>query len=139
MPEGYMHLAYEQRCQIYTLLKRGDNEFQIATAIGVNPSSINRELKRNSGKRGYRFKQAHKKLLNAALKRAQRSVHLYVEKMICERQWSPEQIAERMKVSEPVSVSHESIYRFIWSDQKRGGRMYKHLRRRGKKVQQARK
>jgi len=139
MPEGYTHLAYEQRCQIYTLLKRGDNKSQIASAIGADPSTINRELKRNSGKRGYRFKQAHQKATDRRTKASTKKrkmtpdVQLYVEKMVCERQWSPEQIAGRLKASEAVSVSHESIYQFIWKDQKKGGRMYKHLRRRGKK------
>jgi len=140
MPKkGYTHLAYEQRCQIYTLLKRGDNESQIATAIEADPTTINRELKRNRGRRGYRFKQAHKKATERRTKASTRKrkmipdVQLYVEKMICERQWSPEQIAGRLKLSESISVSHESIYRFVWKDQKEGGSLYKHLRRRGKK------
>ena len=30
-------------------------------AIGVDPSTISRELVRNTGARGYRFKQAHEK------------------------------------------------------------------------------
>jgi len=140
MPKkGYTHLAYEQRCQIYTLLRRGDNESQIAKAIGVATSSVNRELKRNCGKRGYRFKQAHQKALsrrsNVSTKKKKMTpnVQLYVEKMMRERQWSPEQIAGRLKVSESFSISPEAIYQFIWKDKKKGGALYKHLRRHGKK------
>ena len=33
----------------------------IARQIGVDPSTISRELVRNTGARGYRFKQAHEK------------------------------------------------------------------------------
>ena len=61
MPEGYRHLTCEQRCQIYALLQSGHSQAHIARAIGVDPSTISRELVRNTGARGYRFKQAHEK------------------------------------------------------------------------------
>lgn len=139
MPEGYTHLAYEQRCQISTLLKRGDSTEEIAKAIGWSHSAIKREIRRNSGKRGYRHKQAQAKAdsrrSEASRKKPKMTteVALYVEKMLCERQWSPEQIAGRMKKDLLASVSHESIYQFIWKDKRGGGFLYKHLRRKGKK------
>src|ERR1700693_5977808 len=61
MPEGYLHLTCEQRCQIYALLQSGHSQAHIARKIGVDPSTISRELVRNSGARGYRFRQAHEK------------------------------------------------------------------------------
>src|ERR1700680_423852 len=61
MPEGYLHLTCEQRCQIYALLQSGHSQAHIARKIGVDPSTIRRELVRNTGARGYRFKQAHEK------------------------------------------------------------------------------
>src|ERR1700686_976005 len=61
MPEGYLHLTYEQRCQIYALLQSGHSQAYIARQIGVDRSTISRELVRNTGVRGYRFKQAHDK------------------------------------------------------------------------------
>jgi len=140
MPKkGYTHLAYEQRCQIYTLLKRGDSKSRIAKAIGVAMSTVSRELERNRGKRGYRFKQAHQKATSRRSKISTKkrkmtpNVQLYVEKMIREWQWSPEQIAGRLKASKTVSISHESIYQFIWKDKRKGGVLYKNLRRHGKK------
>jgi len=140
MPKkGYTHLAYEQRCQIYTLLKRGDSKTEVAKAIGVDYSTVSREVKRNSGKRGYRFKQAHQKAtarrskVSGKTRKMTLEVRLYVEKMMCEQQWSPEQIAGRLKVSGTASISHESIYQFVWKDKKKGGSLYKNLRRCGKK------
>jgi IS30 family transposase len=48
------------------------------------------------------------------------------------RQWSPEQIAGRLKVDfradATMRVSHESIYRYIKADRAAGGRLWKHLR-----------
>ena len=46
--------------------------------------------------------------------------------------WSPEQISGRFKL-EGVFISHESIYRHIWGDQRKGGQLYKHLRHHGKR------
>ena len=48
-------------------------------------------------------------------------------------QWSPDQISGRLKLSAVVSVSAEWIYRHVWEDKRSGGKLYKHLRRRGKK------
>jgi transposase, IS30 family len=124
---------------MYLNLVRGDSKSRIAMAIGVAVSTVSRELERNRGKRGYRFKQAHQKATSRRSKVSTKkrkmtpNVQLYVEKMMRERQWSPEQIAGRLKVSEAFSISHESIYQFIWKDKRKGGTMYKHLRRQGKK------
>ena len=54
MPEGYLHLTCEQRSQIYALLQSGHSQAHIARQIGVDPSTISRELVRNTGARGYR-------------------------------------------------------------------------------------
>ena len=34
MPEGYLHLTCEQRCQIYALLQSGHSQAHIARTIG---------------------------------------------------------------------------------------------------------
>ena len=49
-----------QRVQIYALLQSGHSQAHIARQIGVDPSTISRELVRNTGARGY-LKQAHEK------------------------------------------------------------------------------
>jgi predicted transcriptional regulator len=61
MPEGYLHLTCDQRCQIYALLQSGHSQAHIARQIGVSRSTVSRELDRNAGARGYRSKQAHEK------------------------------------------------------------------------------
>jgi IS30 family transposase len=43
-------------------------------------------------------------------------------------QWSPEQIAGRLRRSGELRISHETIYRRIWEDWRRGGHLYLHLR-----------
>ena len=57
----YRRITYEDRCQIYALSKRGASQEDIAGILGVSQSTVSRELCRNRGQRGYRFKQAEAK------------------------------------------------------------------------------
>ncbi|MFW5443594.1 MAG: IS30 family transposase, partial [Methylococcaceae bacterium] len=50
-----------------------------------------------------------------------------------EQDWSPEQISGRLKKVDDICLHHETIYRFILSDKKQNGLLYKHLRQQGKK------
>ena len=59
----YKQLTQEQRYFIYQLNKIDFNQTEIASEIGVNKSTVSRELKRNTGGKGYRPKQAHYKSL----------------------------------------------------------------------------
>jgi IS30 family transposase len=57
----YQPLTYEQRCQIYVLKKRSYSQREIAKSLGVSQFTVNRELMRNTGARGYRYKQAQER------------------------------------------------------------------------------
>jgi len=57
---NYTQLTQEQRYQIAVLKKAGHMQVEIARLIGVDKSTISRELRRNHGMRGYRPKQAHR-------------------------------------------------------------------------------
>ncbi|VVH56170.1 Mobile element protein [uncultured Gammaproteobacteria bacterium] len=58
--QKYTQLTCEQRYHIYLLNKQGYNQTFIAKSMGRNKSTISRELSRNTGKRGYRHKQANR-------------------------------------------------------------------------------
>ena len=57
---SYSLLTYEQRYLIHHLLKIRFTQAKIARFVCVHRSTISRELKRNTGKRGYRYKQAQR-------------------------------------------------------------------------------
>jgi transposase, IS30 family len=134
------HLTYEQRCQIYALNARGDSPEKMAPIVGSTSRTIQRELKRNSGLRGYRPKQAQR--LAEARKRKSKP-HLLkmtpetialIEEKLTRSQWSPEQVSGWLKKKHPLqAVSHERIYQHLRQDKKAGGMLYTHLRRRGRK------
>jgi transposase, IS30 family len=139
MPEGYLHLTCEQRCQIFALLKSGHTQAHIARQIGVDPSTISRELARNSGASGYRFGQAHetasgrRHAASSTPRKMTPEVVAVIEEKLTQEQWSPEQISGRLAQEGVATISHESIYRHVWNDKKDGGNLYLHLRHSGKK------
>lgn len=139
MPKGYRHLTYDLRCQIYALLKRGFSQKQMAKDLQIDQSTISREIRRNKGQKGYRYKQAQEKAIerrkNASSKPCKMTPNLtmFLEQTLCKKQWSPEQLSGYIKKEMGISISHESIYQYIWDNKHKGGTLYKHLRCNGKK------
>ena len=137
MPKGYHHLTYAQRCQICLLKDRGESQRSIGKEINIHPSTVGRELKRNSEKRGYRHKQAQEKALIRQCSKSSPNQKMTFELIAriekdLRLQWSPVQISGRLK-REGIYISHETIYKHIWEDKRRGGTLYKELRHHGKK------
>lgn len=134
---GYKHLVTDARSQIYALQSTGMDQKDIAAHLGVSASTICRELKRNAGQKGYRHKQADEMAVgrrhqaSCRPKKMNFALIKTIEEKLAEK-WSPEQIAGVLK-SNHILISHESIYRHIWSDKRAGGGLYTHLRRQGKK------
>ena len=133
----YQQLAYEQRCQISVLKKRGCSQQEIADSVEINQSTVSRELARNTGERGYRHKQAQKKTdrrrreANKATKMTPEMIVTIESKLRIE--WSPEQVSGWLSEEQEALISHETIYLHVWADKHAGGDLYTYLRRQGKK------
>ena len=133
----YRRIKYEDRCQIYALSKRGSSQESIAEVLGVSQSAVSREIHRNRGERGYRFKQAEAK---AQARQAIRSrprkltapLRRKIEAKLRQMRWSPEQISGWLS-EQGIKLSHERIYQMIWDDKRDGGNLWRSLRRRGKR------
>ena len=131
---SYSQLTYEQRYLIYEFLKMGYKQTEIAEAIGVNKSTISRELKRNTGKRGYRYKQAQRRAERRKEKTKRRITPedwLIIEGYL-QKDFSPEQTSHWVLQGYGIQVSPEWIYQHIWEDKRNGGQLYCHLRRKKK-------
>jgi len=139
MPKGYRHLTYDKRCQIYALLKSGHAKTEIAELLGVHRSTITKELKRNTGGKGYRYLQAQEKAsarraaASGAPRKMKPGLVREIEEKLRQDQWSPEQISGWLKRQGRAFVSCERIYRHIWKDKSNGGDLWRHLRHSGKK------
>ena len=128
---NYKQLAREQRYQINILKKAGHNQSYIARMIGCHKSTISRELRRNRGQKGYRHNQAdelsYDRQCAAYRSRIAWETWQLVERLL-RLDWSPEQIAGRLKLEQQATVSHEWIYLYVYADKRRGGTLHRHLR-----------
>jgi len=133
----YTQLTRGKRYQIRALLKAGFSQAKIAFLLNVHKSTISREVRRNQGHKGYRPVQAHEKAMArryAAAKRIKMTSFMaeLVSHYICQ-DFSPEQVAGFLDRNHDLKISHETIYKHIWSDKKKGGSLYKHLRHSSRK------
>ena len=134
---SYRQLTFEQRVEIKAYLKLSLALWQIAKQIGVHKSTVSREVNRNNGLKGYRPKQAHELALSRR-KGAKKNIHFTetVKKQVIHylrQDWSPEQISGYLALNEEITISHETIYQFVWADKRAGGDLWKHLRHSRKK------
>jgi IS30 family transposase len=110
-------------------LKIGKSETKIANFLRVHRSTINREIKRNKGKKGYRPKQAQE----MAVRRIKRNINrIKAEEWEAVREriafdMYPEQISNDLK-KKKIKISHERIYQYIYADKQKGGNLHTHLR-----------
>ena len=121
----YKRLSLEQRYQISCLLREGYSYEAIGQRIGKSRSTISREVRRNTPKRGKEahvydaasaqrktdFRQRHK---NRYFKLTE-SMLIYLRHKIMEERWSPELISVKGKEELGDFVSHEIIYQYIWT------------------------
>ncbi len=124
MGQKYEQLSLEQRCTIARYSQAGKTIRQIAAAMDRAPSTIARELKRNSGaKVGYQPVYAEQQAKSRRWRgsRLIRQPSLQAEVLQGLRQgWSPAQVAGRLKrENRHTVISYESIYRFIDSQIRR--------------------
>lgn len=133
---NYKHLSLTDRYYIEIERKGGVTLNEIAKKLNRSQSTISREINRNTGKRGYRHKQAQR-FTSGRHENKNKSVKLTPElkKVInkcLQLDYSPEQISGRLKSKGLQSVHFETIYQYILTDKKSGGDLYKHLRHQNK-------
>jgi len=129
------HLTQEERCMIFGLKASNFSLRAIALKLGVNVSTISRELARNSKRRVYRPLIALGRYEKRRLNRPKRTMTPSVRAKVIlglGKYFSSVQISGSLK-KEGIKISHESIYKFIWQNKKDGGLLFTYLRHRGKK------
>lgn len=131
--KNYKHLTSEERSVIAHYKSQKISMREMARRMNRNVSTISREIKRNlyvnGGYKAYHAQSYYR----ARLRRCRRGTNfsLKVWKQVINllvQQYSPEQISGRLKRDRKLSISHETIYQYIWKDKKLGGELYKHLR-----------
>ena len=118
----YKHFTKDQRSEIAILLKKGYSVRDIAHVLGKNPSSVSREIIKNSVKGQYNPEKANHKAYwrryNAKYQGMKVRRNPWVESYIYEKMqewWSPEEIAGRLGLEYSFSITAKTIYKYIYS------------------------
>lgn len=123
--DNYKRLALQERESISRGLAQKKTMRAIAREINRTPSTITREIKRNSGKSGYRAFSASQRARTASASRRKgkskiaqlEQLRRYVLEKLRE-EWSPEEICTRIKIEYSwdmvMQISHEAIYQYIY-------------------------
>ena len=132
MGHRYDQVSLDERCEIYRLHEGGKSRRAIGRLLGRHPSTIGRELKRNSLPRsGYKPAMAER-MASARKQRApkiERSSSLkthILDRLAMEQ--SPEQIAGRLKLTgSKHTISAETIYAWIYGPYGRRQKLHRLL------------
>jgi len=134
------HLTQGQRYHIEAYKKAGYGNSFIAKELGVHPSTIGRELKRNSSpiRHKYSAQVAHEisSLRKSINSKANKKLKNELEELVIEyihKDWSPEQVSATLLNKHELSRSFVRIYQYIETDKQNGGSLHTHLRFYGKK------
>jgi len=124
MSKNYTQLDLVQRYQIEAFLKAGMKQKDIAASINVHPTTISRELTRNTAKRGRTAGEYV--AINAQRKTEQRHLNKpkavkfstqmkqQAVKWLSVEKWSPEIISVKGHQTGKCPMSIESLYKWIW-------------------------
>ena len=130
----YRQITFGERYTLGLLQQRGLSPAAIARVLGRHRSTMLREVRRNRARSDgtYRPQLAdwYARGRRSRSRRNRRFAAADWERIqaLLREDWSPEQVAGRLRRQGELAISHETIYRYIWADKRAGGRLYRHLR-----------
>lgn len=137
---SYNHFTKNDRNELAILLKKGYFQKEIAETLGKDPSSISREIHRNSVNRVYDPQKAQNKSKVKRSKSKYQCMKIvkypelvdYIETNLKEKHWTPEEIAGRWNNEKhldingkELTISAPIIYKYLYSN--RGQHLCKYL------------
>lgn len=130
----YNQITSGERYTLGALHAQGLSQAAIARHLGRHPSTVGRELKRNSARfdGAYRPSKAEERT-SGRRSRSRRNrrftrEELQLVELLLKEKFSPEQISGYLKKLGLLRISHETIYGHVWRDLERGGTLWTHLR-----------
>lgn len=127
----YRHLTQAQRYQISALKALDFNHRQIALKIGCHRSSIDREVARHASAAGYCPELAHQQAQTTRQHSNAAKLNPAYWALVQEYlrlDMSPQQISGRLRAEQSICISHESIYQYIYQQQRQGLDLVRYLR-----------
>jgi len=130
----YHQITFAERYTLGALRRRGCSAAAIARVLGRHRSTIGREVRRNgTAHDGWYRPQMADWYARGRRSRSRRNLRFTPAdwdqvRALVREDWSPEQVAGWLKRHDRLSISHETIYRYIWRDLRHGGSLSQHLR-----------
>jgi len=124
MKKIYNQLTADERDKIAIFMASGLNLNNIARMLGRNRSTISREIRRNGAAKYKSYTpdaaEARSKLRKSAANTHPRLKNVFIREYVHQKikdGWTPEIISGTLKKEHPEnSISHESIYQYIYAD-----------------------
>lgn len=118
--KNYTQLTISDRETIFESIVQGKSYGDIGKLLSRSNKAIAREVIANGGRKGYSPSEAQLRYESQGKSsKSKKSDNTFLEDYVVSelnRGWSPEQIAGRIKpLKLELSVSHETIYKFIYS------------------------
>ena len=137
----YQHLSNEERFYIHQAVREGKRNVEIAHTLGRHPSTISREKRRNMWPSAHLYtydwaRYFHRQRQRRGHAHKRRKVTGQTESLmvaLLKQYLSPEQISAYLKRHHTITLSHETIYRFIYANQHSHGALRGYLRHGGKR------
>lgn len=146
--KGYKQLSLEERTILSLYHDKGMFQKEIAKFLNRCPSTISRELQRNSNKQNYVSTTAQHRALSRCSRFSRINLNPSLEQFIVEKlreNWTPEQISGRLKNFPEVGIpyiNHESIYQWLYKPEQKKKKLHKLLPqahgRRGRRLRHSR-
>ena len=139
---SYRHIDLDERIVISKNITERKSLRTIAELLGRSPSSISREIKRNYVEYWYHPKKAdekrkirRKESRHRKLDKNENLKNFVLDKL--KDGYSPDSIAGRINLEElkAMSISHESIYTWLYKEARNGGKCHEYLLGQRKKRQ----
>jgi len=141
----YQHLNNAERYFIYSANRVGMHQKEIAECLERSPSTICRELKRNKYPERLKYhyhdalrivRSRKRKVIATKARKITREIGDLIEQLMQEY-LSPEQVCGYLAKHHDFSLSHQSVYQYIYSDEDRVNLLRPFLRQ-GKKPRRKR-
>ncbi len=129
-------LSCEERFTIESMLSKGCKQIEIAKKLKRSRSTISKEIRANSSSNGYvaHYASMLSRQRQSVGKRNPRKMTLRFKKKLkalLKKDYSPEQISGLLH-AQGITISHETIYQWIWANKQQRGKLYLYLRRKGR-------
>ncbi len=130
----YRQITLGERYKISALRQEGFRPAEIARSLGRHRSTVSREILRNgspwdgSDRPSKAQEQSNGRRCRSRRNQRFEDLDWILVESLLREDWSPEQTSGDLGKEGLLSISHETIYRYIWEDRARGGDLCQHLR-----------